>query len=223
MKREKRAKTSILKMKSRKSVSTLRIQSQSMARVSALCSNAMKTPLTHESDDIQKSDRRHGYPYGLQCCLQLAQRLGLLYSVSDSPVKFVPDICSIGDKSGEGNGNGITSRFCAWRKSLQARAERALVLSCWKTVTLRSLQMKGTTLGSRTSITLQTSKCHQIYASEVSSSHRNIRKPTRAIYYDRILSIDTDLRLSILRVDVSARLSRFIAFVDGISFFATGQ
>ena len=55
-------------------------------------------------------------------------------------------ICSIGDKSVDSN--GITSRFCAWRKSC---AKWALALSCWKTVPLGSLQMKGTIFGSRTS------------------------------------------------------------------------
>ena len=60
--------------------------------VSSLCGNATRTPLTHGSDDILKSDLQHGCPFGLQCCLQLAQRLGPLCSVPDSPVKPVSDI-----------------------------------------------------------------------------------------------------------------------------------
>ena len=64
---------------------------------------------------------------------------------------FVDDkICSIGDKSGDSDGHGISSRLCVRRKSILTRAEWALALSCRKTVTLGSLQLKAMTIGSRT-------------------------------------------------------------------------
>ena len=130
--------------------STFRIQSQSMACVSALCNNAMKTPLIHGSDDILKSDRLHGYPFGLQCCLQLAQHLGLSYSVPDSPVKLVTDML---------NWRQVRWQQWPWHNFQVLCLEKNYMgtcwigpgLSCWKTVTLGSLRMKGMVLGSRTS------------------------------------------------------------------------
>ena len=73
MKRDKRAKTSTLKMKSSKLCHSSGRQSQSISCVSSLCGDVMKIPLTHGSDDILKSDWPNGYPFSLQCCLQLAQ------------------------------------------------------------------------------------------------------------------------------------------------------
>ena len=48
------------------------------------------------------------------------------------------------------------------------------------------------------------------------------KEDTHAIDCDWILRVDTDLRLFILRIDVSVRLSCFVTFLDRINFFCTG-